>query len=82
MAVTSVSQLIPSTKLPVCSHLVKFSSHTSTDAGVELSEKTSTSRLAPDEGVEFRLNRSVKGCVEAWERNIIFNIQYLHTKHT
>lgn len=70
VVLTSISLLISSTKLTVRSHLRKFSSHTSTDGGAGLSEKTSTSRLAPAEGVEFRLSRSVKGCVVPWERNI------------
>lgn len=70
VVLTSISLLISSTKLTVQSHLRKFSSHTSTDGGAGLSEKTSTSRLAPAEGVEFRLSRSVKGCVVPWERNI------------
>lgn len=48
-------------------YLWKFSSDTSTDGGAELSEKTSTNRLAPGEELEFRLSRSVKGCVGACE---------------
>lgn len=56
---------MPSTKLTEWSHLEKFSSETSMDAGVELSDKTSTSRLGPAGGGEFKFSRSVRGWVGA-----------------
>lgn len=81
--VTSISLLITTPKFPMWSHLCRFSSDTSADGGAGLSEKTSISRLAPAEGVEFRLRRSVKGWVLPWEGGssvLIFNILHLYTK--